>query len=60
MPTFIPNEPQNGETVDADLLCNNFHALKDQIDAVTPPATMAEMGDRLAAAHFALTGNPVP
>jgi hypothetical protein len=32
MPVFNPNEPQNGETVDADLLRNQFNALKDLID----------------------------
>ena len=34
MPVFNPNEPQNGETVDADLLRNQFNALKDLIDVV--------------------------
>ena len=34
MPIFLPNEPQNGETVDADLLRNQFNSLKDLIDAV--------------------------
>jgi len=24
MPTFLPNEPQNGETVDADVLRNQL------------------------------------
>ena len=33
MPTFLPNEPQNGETVDADVLRNQFNSLKDLIDA---------------------------
>ena len=35
---FNPNEPQNGEVVDADLLRNQLNALKALIDAVpTPP-----------------------
>ena len=34
MPTFNPNEPQNGETVDADVLRNQFNSLKDLIDIV--------------------------
>ena len=34
MPTFLPNEPQNGETVDADLLRNQFNALNDSITAI--------------------------
>ena len=31
---FLPNEPQNGETVDADLLRNQFNALNDEIAAI--------------------------
>ena len=31
---FNPNEPQNGEIVDADALRNQFNGLKDLIDAV--------------------------
>ena len=34
MPTFNPNEPQNGETVDADLLRNQFNALNDKVPAL--------------------------
>ena len=40
MPTFNPNEPQNGETVDADLLRNQLNALNNKIDAI--PAPVAE------------------
>ena len=40
MPTFNPNEPQNGETVDADLLRAQLNALNDKIDAL--PAPVAE------------------
>ena len=35
---FIPTEPQNGEIVDADFLRNQFNALDDKIDQVSPPA----------------------
>ena len=36
---FNPNEPQNGETVDADVLRDQFNSLNDKIDAVpTGPA----------------------
>ena len=34
MPTFLPNEPQNGENVDADLLRDQFNSLKALIDTV--------------------------
>ena len=34
MPVFNPNEPQNGETVDADVLRNQLNALNNKIDAV--------------------------
>ena len=34
MPIFNPNEPQNGEKVDADVLRNQFNSLKDLIDIV--------------------------
>ena len=34
MPTFLPNEPQNGETVDADVLRNQFNSLNDSITAI--------------------------
>ena len=34
MPIFNPNEPQNGETVDADLLRNQLNALNDAINII--------------------------
>ena len=40
MPTFNPNEPQNGEVVDADLLRAQLNALNAKIDAI--PAPVAE------------------
>jgi len=33
MAVFIPNEPQNGEIVDADLLCQNFAAVHEEATA---------------------------
>jgi hypothetical protein len=33
MPVFNPNEPQNGEVVDADVLRNQFNALHDEATA---------------------------
>src|SRR5437870_4988992 len=49
MAVFIPNEPQNGETVDADLLRNNFSALHDE-------ATAPETDPVFAASEAALLG----
>ena len=37
MPVFNPNEPQNGDEVDADILRNQLNALNDKIDAVPTP-----------------------
>jgi len=37
---FNPNEPQNGETVDADVLRNQFNALNDEIDAGPGPVSV--------------------
>ena len=46
MPVFNPNEPQNGETVDADLLRNQLNSLKALIDAVPagPPGPQGVPG----------------
>ena len=43
---FNPNEPQNGEVVDADLLRNQLNSLKALIDAVPagPPGPQGEQG----------------
>lgn len=37
MPTFDPLHPQNGDTADADLLRDQFNALKGLIDALPSP-----------------------
>ena len=34
MPTFNPNEPQNGETVDANVLRDQFNSLNDKIPVI--------------------------
>jgi len=46
MPTFLPNEPQNGENVDADLLRDQFNSLNNKIDAVPagPPGPQGPQG----------------
>jgi hypothetical protein len=51
MPTFDPSHPQNGDDVDADLLRNNFVALKDEIDALLaplqgPPGPKGDTGEK--------------
>jgi hypothetical protein len=51
MPTFDPSHPQNGDDVDADLLRNNFVALKDEIDALPapqqgPPGAKGDPGEK--------------
>jgi hypothetical protein len=50
MPTFNPNEPQNGDDIDADILRDNFNALKGEIDALPaplqgPPGPKGDKGD---------------
>ena len=46
MPIFNPNEPQNGEKVDADVLRDQFNCLNDKIDAVPagPPGPQGPAG----------------
>ena len=50
MPVFNPNEPQNGEKVDADLLRDQLNSLNNKIDAVPagppgPPGPQGPQGD---------------
>ena len=50
MPIFQPNEPQNGEHVDADVLRDQFNSLNDKIDAAPvgppgPPGPQGPQGD---------------
>jgi hypothetical protein len=40
---FHPNEPHNGEVVDADVLRDNFTALKTEIEAVPAGITQATL-----------------
>jgi len=44
---FNPNEPQNGDEVDADFLRNQFNALNDKIDAIPagPQGPTGAQGD---------------
>lgn len=45
MPTFDPNNPQNGQTADADFLRDQFNALKGLIDA-EPPGQVGPAGQK--------------
>ena len=55
MPVFNPNEPQNGETVDADLLRNNFNAINDTANA-DPVFTASEAAKFLSGDKAKLDG----
>ena len=62
MPIFNPNEPQNGETVDADLLRNQFNGLKDLIDVIPvgPPGPQGIPGEPGAQGETGAQGAPGP
>ena len=66
MAVFIPNEPQNGETVDADILRDKFNYLEDKPEteadfhaseaATLEPGDKAKLDSRAPRANPAFTG----